>query len=139
MVARPATLAVGIEDEMARYPATVNDGQIVRDRSPWFKASRYIPPGDSWVSWTAAGPVRPSLHMRNATMRDWQGNSSSRFPVVNSPSGGMHTMTPAGVARTVPRYVTTPQMQAARINRLSPSQYAGQTYSQTTVSQGRRR
>lgn len=138
-VATPATLAVGIEDERARYPATLNDGGIVRDRSPWYKDSRYMPPGDSWVSWTAAGPVQPSLHMRNATWRDWAGNSSSRFPVVNSPSSGMHTMTPAGVARTVPRFVTTPQMVAARVNRLSQSRYSGQTYSATTVPQGRAR
>lgn len=137
--ANPRTLAVGIEDEKARYPGTVNDGGIIRDRTPWFKASRPMPPGVSWVSWTAAGPVQPSLHMRNATYRDWQGNSSSRFPAVQSPTGGMHTMTPAGQARTVARYVTTPQMQAARINRLSPGQYSGQTYSQTTVSQGRGR
>lgn len=136
--ADPQTLAVGIEDEKPRYPGTVFDTEIMRDRGPWYKQSRYMPPGVSWVSWTAAGPARPELHMRNATLREMVGNSRSRFPVVDSPTGGMHTMTPSGVSRTVPRYVTTPQMQSARINRLSPGQYSGQTYSQTTAIQGRR-
>lgn len=135
----PKTLAVGIEDEQARYPGTVFDTEVIRDRGPWYRDPRYMPPGVSWVSWTAAGPTRPELHQRNSTMREMVGNSRSRFPVVDSPSTGMHTMIPSGVSRTVPRFVTTPQMTAARQYRLSPGQYSGQTYSQTTRLQGRRR
>lgn len=132
------TLAVGIEDERERYPATVFDGGIIRDRGPFFQHPRVMPAGNGWVSWTAAGPVRPSLHQRNATWRMEAGSSSSRFPLVASPTGGMHTMTEPGVGRTVQRYVTTPQMTGARIGRLQPGQYASQTYSQTTKLQGRR-
>lgn len=138
-VATPRTLAVGIEDEYARYPGTAFDGQIIRDRGPYYRQPRMEPPGNGWVNWTAAGPTRPELHMRNATMRDMVGNSRSRYPVVESPTTGMHTMGPSGVARTVPRYVETPQMTAARQFRLSPGQYNGQTYSQTTLLQGRSR
>lgn len=137
--ADPRTLAVGIEDERARYPGTSFDSEILRDRGPFYQSPRYLPPGVSWLSWTAAGPTRPELHMRNATVRDMVGNSRSRFPVINSPTTGMHTMGPSGQARTLPRYVETPQMSAARINRLSPGQYTGQTYSQTTALQGRGR
>lgn len=134
--ADPRTLAVGIDDFHSRYPGTVYDSQLVRDRGPYYQADRIIPPGNNWVSWTAAGPQRPELHMRNVTFREMQGNTTSRYPVANTPSGGLHTMTPPGVAYTVPRYVTTPQMTGARVNRLLPGQYRGQTYSQTTQIQG---
>lgn len=134
----PRTLAPGIENDLARYPGTVYDTEIVRDRSPFYQRSRFIPPPVTWISWTAAGPVRPELHMRCATLRTMVGNSESRYPVVpGSPTTGMHTMTPSGVSRTIPRYVETPQMTAARQFRLAPGQYSGQTYSQTTRLQGR--
>lgn len=133
------TIARGIETEESRYPGTVFDREITRDRGPYYDHDRYMPPAQSWVDWTSAGPVRPELHMRNYTLRDLVGNSRSRYPVVNTASTGMHTMTPAGVARTVPRYVETPQMTPARQDRLAAGQYAGQTYSQTTRPQGRRR
>lgn len=132
----PKTLAVGIEDERARYPGTVYDDEILRDRGPFFQRPRFIPPADNWVSWTKAGPARPELHMRNATLRDMVGNSASRYPVVDTPSTGMHTMGPAGVARTFPRFQQTPQMTGTRQFRLLPGQYSGQTYSQTTQVQG---
>jgi hypothetical protein len=96
-----------------------------------------MPPADNWVSWTAAGPARPSLHMRQVTWRNWAGNSSSRFPFVpDSPTGGMHTQTEHSKARTQRRYAATPQQRGARINRLSASRYHGQTYSQQTQVQG---
>ncbi len=136
-VAVPRTLAVGIDDERARYPGTVFDTEIMRDRGPYYQQARFIPPPVTWISWTAAGPIRPELNMRNVTLRTMVGNDTSRFPVINSPTTGMHTMGPSGVARTVPRYVETPQMTAARQFRLSPGQYSGQTYSQTTRLQGR--
>lgn len=132
----PRTLAPGLETELARYPGTVFDGRITRDRGPYYDHDTYIPAGQSWVSWTAAGPTRPELHMRNATLRQLVGNSRSRYPVINSPSTGMHTMGVAGVARTGQRYVKTPQMMPGRQDRLAAGQYAGQTYSQTTRVQG---
>lgn len=135
--ASPRTLAAGLDTELERYPGDYFDGQIQRDRGPFYMQPRYIPPPVTWVSWTAAGPTRPELHMRNATLREMVGNTRSRFPVVpGAPTTGMHTMVTPGVARTVQRYVTTPQMTGARIDRLKPGQYAGQTYSQTTRVQG---
>jgi hypothetical protein len=135
-VADPRTLAPGIEDTLSRYPGTVYDGALVRDRGPYFQRPVYIPPPVTWVNWTAAGPLRPELHARNATWRNLVGNSRSRFPVVDSPTTGMHTMGQPGTARTLSRYVAVPQMVPARPDRLSPAVYAGQTYSQTTRLQG---
>lgn len=132
----PRTLAPGLDTELTRYPGTSFDSQIVRDRGPFYARPRYVPPPVTWISWTAAGPCRPELGMRNTTWRNLVGNSRSRYPVVDSPTTGMHTMITPGVARTVPRYVSTPQMRGARINRLLPGQYSGQTYSQTTQLQG---
>lgn len=135
----PRTLAVGLVDELARYPGTVFDSQIVRDRQPWMHRETYIPPPVTWISWTAAGPTRPELHMRNSTFRTLVGNSASRYPTVDTPSNGMHTMIPGpGVQRSVERYVTTQQMVGARVNRLAPARYDGQTYSMTTRLQGGR-
>lgn len=135
--ASPATLAPGLETELARYPGTTGDSTLRRDRGPWYPRVMVRPPGDGWVNWTAAGPARPELAMRSTTWRPEAGASRSRFPVVPSaPTGGMHTMVTPGVARTVPRYVQTQQMTAARPDRLSAARYAGQSYSQTTIPQG---
>lgn len=133
------TLAVGIQDERPRYPGTVFDGGIVRDRGPYFQRPRFTPAAPSWVNWTEAGPLRAELNMRNVTYRTEAGSSRSRFPVVDTPTTGMHTMGVSGVSRTVPRYVETPQMTAGRPFRLSSARYQAQTYSQTTVHQGRGR
>lgn len=134
----PLTLAPGLETELPRYPGTVFDGQVIRDRMPWYSVSVRSPVGDSWVDWTAAGPPRAELHMRTTEWREESGASRSRYPYIpGSPTGGMHTMTKSGVDRTLPRYVETPQMTGARINRLSSSRYSGQSYSQGTAVQGR--
>ncbi len=137
--ARGRTLIHGIEDNDARYPATVYDAQIVRDRGPFVRRPRVIPPGDGWVDWTRAGPLRPELHMRNVSMRTMVGNSASRYPVVDTPSTGRHTMSPAGTARTAERYVVTAQIMPGRQNRLAASQQRGNTFSQLTVPQGGRK
>jgi|SRR5262245_868815 len=139
-VAHPMTLAPGLETELPRYPGTVYDAEIVRERRPWYSIDVRSPVGDSWVDWTAAGPPRPELHMRTTDWREEQGASKSRFPFdPNSPTGGRHTMVHSGVKITTPRYVDSgnPQMRGARINRLSNARYAGQSYSQTTAVQGR--
>lgn len=138
-VARPRTLAPGIVDQNARTAGTAFDGQIVRDRGPFLRRPRVIPAGDGWVNWTKAGPWRPELHMRNVTLRTMGGNSASRYPVVDTPSTGRHTMVPSAVSRTAPRYVETAQMVPGRQNRLAGSTYRGQTYSQLTRPQGARR
>lgn len=133
----PMTLAPGLETELARYPGTEYDGRIQRDRVPFYSYEVRSPVGDSWVDWTAAGPPRAELHMRTTQWRQEAGYGATRYPVMpGSPTGGMHTMIPSGVSRTTPRFVETPQMRGARINRLSSSRYTGQSYSQTTAVQG---
>lgn len=133
----PMTLAPGLETELTRYPGTEYDGGVRRDRMPWYNVGVRSPVGDSWVNWTEAGPPRAELHMRTTEWRQETGYGSRRFPVVpGSPTGGMHTMVKSGVDRTLPRFVETPQMRGARINRLASSRYTGQSYSQTTAVQG---
>lgn len=134
------TIAPGIVDQNARYYGAHNDVGIVRDRTSFFRIPRYHAAGVDHVSWTEAGPLRPELHGgRNMSWRRVPGWSNSRFPVVDSPTTGMHTNGPQATDRTVRRYVTVPQMRPARVNRLSGSRYYGQTYSQTTVTQAGQR
>lgn len=139
--ADPMTLAPGLESETTRYPGTVFDQGITRDRGAFFAQPRYMPPAQSWVNWTEAGPLRPELHGRNASLRTMQGNTDSRYPTVNSPTGGLHTMVPSGPAgsdQTPGRYRAVPQMRYARTDRLASGQYRGQSFSQTTAVQGGR-
>lgn len=134
-------LVAGIEDEQSRYPGTEFDTEIRRDRGPYFAHPQYIPPPVTWISWTAAGPTRPELGMRNMTYRSMSGNTESRYPVANTPTTGLHSNPPPAAAANVARFVGSglPQMTYARVDRLSPGQYSGQTYSQTTRLQGRGR
>lgn len=136
---RPLTLAPGLETELARYPGTTGDSAITRDRRPFYSHTEYVPPPVTWVNWTAAGPQRAELHMRTVDLRRERGTSAGRYPYVpSSPTGGMHTMTPGVPSLTQQRYVGAglPQMRGARINRLAPARYSGQSYSQTTSVQG---
>lgn len=134
---RPLTLARGMDTELTRDVGTTNDGGIRRDRMPYYAAPRLIPPGQNWVDWSGAGPTRPELHMRQTSWRREVGSSRSRYPVIaDSPTGGLHTMTPGVAQRAYERYGQTDQMRAAPYNRLCHSQYSGQTYSQITVVRG---
>lgn len=134
------TLARGIDDELDRVTTGSLDKGVMWDRTPWMHREERSPVGDGWVNWTEAGPVRPELHMRNMTYRRMAGNDKGRFPYIpGSPTGGMHTMVRPAVAGTVARYQDMPQMRGARVDRLSPARYSGQTYSQVTQLQGGRR
>lgn len=155
------TLVAGMEGEAARYPGTANDGRISRQQMPWYPSAQYTPAGDSWVNWTAAGPVRPELHMRDASFRVMQGTSRTRnllnpggdqlevAPGYRSmPDGrivqpthrvrvGLHTDPKRSALVTVERYTNrNPRMTNARQDRLRSGQYTGQSYSQTTRVQG---
>jgi hypothetical protein len=138
---RPRTLAPGMVDELARYPGTTFDRGLRYDRTPWYPRDYYIPPANSWVNWTAAGPQRAELAMRALpAIRLMVGNSQSRaFADPANPQRGLHTNPAVGVTRTAPRYVDTPQMRPGRQDRLTRASYAGQSYSQTTRMQGGRR
>lgn len=155
------TLVAGMDGESTRFPGTVNDTTIRRQQMPWYPMANYTPAGDSWVNWTAAGPPRPELHMRDATYRLMEGNSQTRnllnptpglavtAPGYRSmPDGrivqptttirvGLHTDPKRAARITVERYTNkNPKMTTARQDRLRSGQYNGQSYSQTTRIQG---
>jgi hypothetical protein len=133
------TLAPGLNTEQARYPGTHYDTEIRRDKTPWFPRDHMVPGGLSWVNWTAAGPLRAELHMRDVTVRTMQGNTNSRaLQDPRNPQRGLHTNPMSGVGRTVERFVNpaVPSMTGARVDRLSNARYDGQSYSQTTRVQG---
>lgn len=155
------TLVNGMDGESTRYPGTVNDTKITRQQMPWYPSTSYTPGGNSWVNWTMAGPIRPELHMRDATFRTMQGNSRTRnlqnpgpgevetAPGYRSmPDGrivqpthtvrvGLHTDPKRAALVTVERYTNkNPRMTTARQDRLRSGQYTGQSYSQTTRVQG---
>lgn len=155
------TLAAGMDSESARYPGTINDAGIHRQQMPWYPNPTYQPAGDSWVNWTAAGPVRPELHMRDASYRLMEGNSRTRNLQMPGPGervtapgyrttpdgkiiqptttvrAGLHTDPKRAARITVERYTNkNPKMTTARQDRLRSGQYTGQSYSQTTRIQG---
>jgi len=155
------TLVDGMDGEATRFSGTTNDTEIHRQQMPWFPSDNYVAAGQSWVNWTAAGPCRPELHMRDATYRLMQGNSRTRN--LQNPGGdttevapgyrslpdgriiqpthrvsvGLHTDPKRSALITVQRYTNkNPKMTTARQDRLRSGQYTGQSYSQTTRIQG---
>lgn len=155
------TLVAGMDGESTRHPGTINDTLVRRQQQPWYPSTVYTPAGDSWVNWTAAGPTRPELHMRDATYRLMEGNSNTRnlqYPgpgerviapgYLSGPGGtiiqptteirvGLHTDPRRAARITVERYTNrNPRMTTARQDRLRSGQYTGQSYSQTTRVQG---
>lgn len=155
------TLVAGMDGESTRFPGTTNDTGITRQQSAWYPSAQYTPAGNSWVNWTAAGPLRPELHMRDASYRLMEGNSRTRN--LQNPGGdtteiapgyrsmpdgrivqpthrvsvGLHTDPKRAALITVQRYTNkNPRMTTARQDRLRSGQYTGQSYSQTTRVQG---
>lgn len=116
----------------ARYDATASDRRIHRDRWPFFKAERAVPPGNGWVDWTRSGPRRPTLHMSQASWRIQAGTDNSRFPTADTPTGGLHSTTKQAAARTARRFQVTPQMTSTGMDRLFPGAFNGATFSQIT-------
>lgn len=121
-----------------RYPGDANDDRIRRDRIPWYPSDQRSGVGTGEVDWTAAGPARPELHMRNVTVRRMAGTDQTRAlanPV--DPTVGLHTNPAIRPSGNLQRYAAgVPVMRPARTDRLSPARYNGQSYSQTTVLQG---
>lgn len=144
----PATLARFTAGNQAAQAATdpqyygaTNDDQIRRDRTPWFPRPTKSGAGTGTVDWTAAGPARPQLHMRNVTVRTMAGTSATRYPASPyDPSIGLHSQTPISPRGNIQRYqAKAPVMKPGRNDRLSPARYTGQSYSQTTLEQGAKR
>lgn len=121
-----------------------NDQGIMRDRVPWYDRDWMAGQDNTLVDWTRCGPIRPSLHMRQETVRRLVGTDGTRnldpHPVdrfgMQDQGHGMHTNPAPNRVRTNQRFRSTTQQRPARINRLSPAAYSGQSYSQTTRIQG---
>lgn len=135
------TLAPGMDNDLARYPGTVFDTTIQRDKGPWLPVDNLRGAASGWYDWTAAGPPRPELHQRNVTLRIMQGNSRTRAlqnPL--DPNQGLHSMPVPSAVGAHQRFINpaNPRMRKPRVDRLANSQYSGQSYSATTRTQGGR-
>lgn len=128
---------------LTREQANPNEQSIAHERMPWYHTGYTGSNHDSLVNWTDCGPVRAALHMRNTTINRQVGSSATRaydpYPIssygTQDQGHGMHT----NVQKehwTSANYRDRQQQQPARINRLSPAVYYGQSYSQTTALQG---
>jgi hypothetical protein len=134
------TLANGIDNEDVRAGAYLNDANMQHGNGPWYPADNLHGVGTGMVNWTACGPPREELHMRQMfRLRTMAGTSATRF--LKSPADptlGLHSTPPK------PRQMGNiqriqagkPTIRRGRRDRLSPSRYTGQSYSQTTVAQG---
>ena len=135
------TLAPGMDNEASRYPGTSNDTTIQRDKGPWLPTDNLLGTAGGWYNWTAAGPARPELHMRDVTMRIMQGNSRSRnLQNPLDPGQGLHSMPTPGAVGPYQRFLNpeNPRMRRPRVDRLADSQFTGQSYSATTRTQASR-
>ena len=134
---------------LTREQANANEQTIVHERNPWYDQDYMTSHHDSLVNWTDCGPIRQSLHMRNVTINRQVGTSATRnfdpnpiatYGVQDGTTGGqvhgMHTNPPNYKVASNRNFRDRQQQQPARINRLSPAVYTGQSYSQTTVVQG---
>jgi len=129
---------------LTRERANPNEESIQHERFPFYDQDYIGSHHDTLVNWTDCGPIRPSLHMRQETINRQVGTSNTRnqdpWPIttygIQDSGHGMHT-TPEGYKQATNRnFRARQQQQPARINRLSPAVYTGQSYSQTTVVQG---
>lgn len=105
--------------------SNTNDQLIQRNRGPWMHVGYYLPPPVTEISWTAAGPARPELHMRQGGYRRWSGADNQFYE-------GMHSNGPAGTALTNKRILEKVQMTPPVQNPITVPRYRGQSYSQTT-------
>ncbi len=144
-VANQARFVVGAQADVAdgdpRYYGASNDQTIRRDRTPWYPSDARSGVGTAEVDWTAAGPPRPELHMRNVTVRIMAGTSQTRaFANPKDPSVGLHTNPPFKPRGNLLRAEAGGAViRHGRTDRLSPARYRGQSWSQTTLEQGARR
>ncbi len=131
---------------LTREQANPNEQSIQHERTPWYDQDYMTSNHDTLVNWTDCGPIRPSLHMRQETINRQVGTSATRNfdprPIQafgsQDQGHGMHTNPEAYKQSTNRNFRSKVQQQPARINRLSPGVYTGQSYSQTTVIQGGR-
>lgn len=155
-----ATAPGVIPGDQVRAPGDLNSATIDYERMPWVHQP-YSANGvadvnaTGLVNYTGSGPARLSLHMRTETLVPYvQGQSNTRnqdpHPAgygtndgtnIGRLSGnglvhGLHTRVVGSQPATLRRTFVTPQQRPPRVNRLSNSRNAGQSYSQTTIHQG---
>lgn len=134
---------------LTREQANANEQSINHERFPWYHTGYIGSNHDSLVNWDDCGPVRPSLHNRQVTINRQVGSSNTRaqdpnpirtYGTQDGTRGGqihgLHTNPAQSKYATNANFRARQQQQPARVNRLSPSVYTGQSYSQTTVVQG---
>lgn len=129
---------------LTREQANANEQTIGHERFPWYKTGYIGSNHDSLVNWTDCGPVRTSLHNRQVTINRQVGTSNTRAQDPNAirtygtqdQGHGLHTNPAQSKIATNANFRARQQQQPARVNRLSPAVYTGQSYSQTTVVQG---
>lgn len=156
-----ATAPGVIPGDIARMPGNLNSCTVQYERMPWIKTGYTASnPGSSdnstgLVNWVGSGPQRAALHMRDVTIVPYvQGQSNTRgqdpHPTAygtndgtnqgrlsgNGVVHGMHSRPVDSKPATYARTFVTPQQTLPRVNRLSNSRNAGQSYSQTTIHQG---
>lgn len=120
--------------------AYARDRLIARDRIPVYMREYMVGNDNTLVDWTHSGPVRPSLWMRNHTVRRQVGTDNTRAEDPNlirgygsqSQKHGLHTNPAPSKRGTNLRHQQTEQMQPAGVSRLTVARYSGQSYSQTT-------
>lgn len=129
---------------LTREQANPNEQTIQHERFPWYDRDYMTSHHDTLVNWTDCGPIRPALHMRQETVNRQVGTSATRnfdpHPIssfgIQDQGHGMHTNPPLTKIATNRNFRDRQQQQPARVNRLSPAVYTGQSFSQTTVIQG---
>jgi hypothetical protein len=120
------------------------DKLILRDRMPTYMRDYMTGNANTLVDWTNCGYIRPSLRMRQATVRRQVGTDATRnfdpHPIVGfgtqDQGHGMHTNVAPYKRAANARHFGIPQMMPANVNRLTSARYSGQSYSQTTTVYG---
>lgn len=129
---------------LTREQANANEQSIQHERFPWYDSEYMTSNHDTLVNWTDCGPIRQNLHMRNTTINRQVGTSNTRaqdpMPIrqfgTQDQGHGLHTNPEQPKLGTIKNFRARVQQQPARVNRLSPAVYTGQSYSQTTQLQG---
>lgn len=104
-------------------------------------------PGYLPIGWQDGSPTRifggtPGYYQAYGARGTGQlvgADTSGNVQIPGTSPHGLHTQTVNGRRNTLRTYRMTPQMVPGRLDRLANSARAGQSYSQTTVTQGARR
>ena len=141
---RPRVAPHGIGDRQSTGYQQPNDTRISRDNTPHQHIQYRSSAGRPVNDWAHSGPPRPSLWINSVTISPRQGGKVRYLQNPAAPGTGLHTYVvddASGAIGSAARY-TTPasgvRQTGRRQNRLSPARYVGQSYSQTTRTQGGR-